>query len=60
MLVVSDVNDVFLPKPTNLLLNLADARSGSGLESSLLTRINDMFKENNIIGSAMEPALQAG
>ena len=28
MLVVSDVDDVFLPKPTDLLLNLAEARSG--------------------------------
>ncbi|KAE9406669.1 protein transporter SEC24 [Gymnopus androsaceus JB14] len=59
MLVVSDVDDVFLPKPTDLLLNLAEARTGGGLES-LLTRINDMFKENSIIGSAMGPALQAG
>lgn len=59
MLVVSDVDDVFLPKPTDLLLNLAEARSGGGLES-LLTRINDMFKENSIIGSALGPALQAG
>ncbi len=59
MLVVSDIDDVFLPKPTDLLLNLAEARAGGGLES-LLTRINDMFKENSIIGSAMGPALQAG
>ncbi|KAJ3836161.1 protein transporter SEC24 [Lentinula raphanica] len=59
MLVVSDVEDVFLPKPTDLLLNLAEARTGGGLEN-LLTRINDMFKENSIIGSALGPALQAG
>ncbi|KIK56698.1 hypothetical protein GYMLUDRAFT_46999 [Collybiopsis luxurians FD-317 M1] len=59
MLVVSDVEDVFLPKPTDLLLNLAEARKDGGLEN-LLTRINDMFKDNSIIGSAMGPALQAG
>jgi protein transport protein SEC24 len=57
MLVVSDIDDVFLPKPTDLLVNLAEARGG--LES-LLGRVNDMFQENSIIGSAMGPALQAG
>ncbi|KAG5650908.1 COPII subunit [Sphagnurus paluster] len=57
MLVVSDIDDVFLPKPTDLLVNLAEARTT--LES-LLGRINDMFQENSIVGSAMGPALQAG
>ncbi|EKM77335.1 hypothetical protein AGABI1DRAFT_43626 [Agaricus bisporus var. burnettii JB137-S8] len=57
MLVVSDIEDVFLPKPTDLLVNLAECRAP--LES-LLGRINDMFRENSIIGSAMGPALQAG
>ncbi|KAF8637917.1 hypothetical protein AX17_002539 [Amanita inopinata Kibby_2008] len=57
MLVVSDIDDVFLPKPTDLLVNLAEARQS--LES-LLGRINDMFQENSIIGSALGPALQAG
>ncbi|KAG6865001.1 COPII subunit, partial [Blastosporella zonata] len=57
MLVVSDIDDVFLPKPTDLLVNLAEARST--LET-LLGRINDMFQENSIVGSAMGPALQAG
>ncbi|KAL9710273.1 COPII subunit [Leucoagaricus gongylophorus] len=57
MLVVSDIDDIFLPKPTDLLVNLAESRSS--LET-LLGRINDMFQENNIIGSAMGPALQAG
>ena len=56
MLVVSDVDDVFLPKPTDLLVNLAEARAS--LES-LLGRLGDMFKENHIIGSALGPALQA-
>jgi len=57
MLVVSDTDDVFLPKPTDLLVNLAEARAS--LET-LLGRINEMFQENSILGSAMGPALQAG
>ena len=57
MLVVSDIDDVFLPKPTDLLVNLAESR---GSLESLLGRINDMFQENSIIGSALGPALQAG
>ena len=57
MLVVSDIDDVFLPKPTDLLVNLAEARAG--LET-LLGRVNDMFQENNVVGSALGPALQAG
>ncbi|KAF9568716.1 protein transporter SEC24 [Agrocybe pediades] len=57
MLVVSDIDDVFLPKPNDLLVNLAESR---GALESLLGRIGDMFQENSIIGSAMGPALQAG
>lgn len=57
MLVVSDVEDVFLPKPTDLCVNLAESRESL---TSLLGRINDMFKDNSIIGSALGPALQAG
>ncbi|KAF5310619.1 hypothetical protein D9619_007972 [Psilocybe cf. subviscida] len=57
MLVVSDIEDVFLPKPNDLLVNISESRAA--LES-LLGRIGDMFAENSIIGSAMGPALQAG
>jgi protein transport protein SEC24 len=57
MLVVSDIDDVFLPKPNDLLVNLSEARPA--LES-LLGRLNDMFQDNHVIGSAMGPALQAG
>ncbi|KAH9833295.1 protein transporter SEC24 [Rhodofomes roseus] len=57
MLVVSDIDDVFLPKPTDLLVNLSEARAS--LES-LLGRLGDMFADNNTIGSALGPALQAG
>jgi protein transport protein SEC24 len=57
MLVVSDIDDVFLPKPNDLLVNLAESRAA--LEA-LLGKLNDMFTENHVIGSALGPALQAG
>ncbi|PCH35320.1 hypothetical protein WOLCODRAFT_156015 [Wolfiporia cocos MD-104 SS10] len=57
MLVVSDIDDVFLPKPTDLLINLTESRPA--LES-LLGRLSDMFQDNHTIGSALGPALQAG
>jgi protein transport protein SEC24 len=57
MLVVSDIDDVFLPKPTDLLVNLAESRAS--LEA-LLGRIGEMFQDNTVIGSALGPALQAG
>lgn len=57
MLVVSDIDDVFLPKPTDILVTLKDARDA--LEN-LLGKIGDMFKDNHAAGSAMGPALQAG
>lgn len=57
MLVVSDIDDVFLPKPTDLLVNLTESRPA--LEA-LLGRLSDMFQDNHTIGSALGPALQAG
>jgi protein transport protein SEC24 len=57
MLVMSDVDDVFLPKPNDLLVNLSECRAS--LES-LLGRLNDMFVENHTVGSALGPALQSG
>jgi hypothetical protein len=57
MLVMSDVDDVFLPKPNDLLVNLSECRAS--LES-LLGRLNDMFAENHAVGSALGPALQSG
>jgi protein transport protein SEC24 len=56
MLVVSDLDDVFLPKPTDLLVNLAECRASI---EGLLTRLNDMFQDNSIVGSAMGTSLQA-
>jgi len=57
MLVMSDVDDVFLPKPNDLLVNLSECRAAVEL---LLGRLNDMFAENHTIGSALGPALQSG
>ncbi|ETW78005.1 hypothetical protein HETIRDRAFT_388085 [Heterobasidion irregulare TC 32-1] len=57
MLVVSDIDDVFLPKPTDILVNLSEARASL---DALLGRLNDMFQDNHVIGSALGPALQAG
>jgi hypothetical protein len=56
LLVVSDLEDVFLPKPTDLLINLTEARAGI---ESLLGRLNEMFQEAHAVGSALGPALQA-
>ncbi|EIW78479.1 CPII coat sec24 protein [Coniophora puteana RWD-64-598 SS2] len=57
MLVVSDVDDVFLPKPTDLLVNVLEAKVA--LEN-LMGRVNDMFQDNHTVGCALGPALQAG
>lgn len=57
MLVVSDVEDVFLPKPSDLLVNLTEARASI---EALLGRLSDMFQESHSVGSALGPAMQAG
>ncbi|KLO13344.1 CPII coat sec24 protein, partial [Schizopora paradoxa] len=57
MLVVSDLDDVFMPKPTDLLVNLTEARTQI---EGLLGRIGDMFQDSHTIGSALGPAMQAG
>jgi len=54
---MSDVDDVFLPKPNDLLVNLSECRAAVEL---LLGKLNDMFAENHTIGSALGPALQSG
>ena len=57
MLVVSDLDDVYLPKPTDLLVNLTESRTAI---EALLGRLSDMFQESHTVGSALGPALQAG
>ncbi|KAI0032870.1 protein transporter SEC24 [Vararia minispora EC-137] len=57
MLVMSDVDDVFLPQPADLLVNLTAARTSI---ETLLGRLPEMFRENRSVGNALGPALQAG
>ncbi|SNX85029.1 Protein transport protein SEC24 [Melanopsichium pennsylvanicum] len=56
MLVVSDLDDVFLPKPNDLLVNLTECRAGV---EALLQRLGDMYKDSLVTGSALGAALQA-
>lgn len=56
MLVVGDLDDVFLPKPDDLLVNLTEARPAI---EALLARLNDMFKDTHTVGNALGSALQA-
>ncbi|KAG9294277.1 hypothetical protein G9A89_021636 [Geosiphon pyriformis] len=57
MLVVSDIEDVFLPQPDDLLVNLTEART---VIESLLGRLGDMFKDTQRVGCALGSALLAG
>lgn len=56
VLVVSDIDDVFLPRPQDLLVSLKDARVSI---EALLVQINHIFKDNLSIGGALGPTLQA-
>lgn len=56
LLVVSDLDDVFLPQPNDLLVNLAESRAG--LES-LLRNLGSMYEHATSPGSALGAALQA-
>ena len=56
VLVVGDVDDVFLPQPNDLLLNLAECRAG--LES-LLTNLPAMYQTPRPAAAALGAALQA-
>ncbi|OZJ02089.1 hypothetical protein BZG36_04573 [Bifiguratus adelaidae] len=57
MLVVGDVDDVFLPSPADLLVNLSECREAV---ETLLNRLGDMFKDNTNVGNALGPALESG
>jgi len=57
MLVVSDLEDVFLPQPDDLLVNLTEARA---VVESLLRSLGDMFKDTQTVGNALGSALLAG
>ncbi|KAI8324738.1 hypothetical protein GQ54DRAFT_295911 [Martensiomyces pterosporus] len=55
-LVVGDLDDVFLPSPSDLLLNLSECREGI---ECLLSRLGSMFKDNHSVGNALSPAIKA-
>ena len=57
MMVVLDIEDVFLPKPNNILVNLTEARA---LIEALLGHLNKMFQESHTVGSALGSAMNVG
>ncbi|ROW15749.1 hypothetical protein VPNG_02041 [Cytospora leucostoma] len=57
MLVVSDLDEPFLPVPTELLVTLTESRQSI---ENFLTKLPDMFVNNQNNGSCMGSALRAG
>lgn len=57
MLVVSDLDDPFLPVPHDLLVPLTESRTSI---ENFLTKLPDMFQNNQNNGSCMGSALKAG
>ncbi|XP_036708581.1 protein transport protein Sec24B isoform X5 [Balaenoptera musculus] len=56
MLIVSDIDDVFLPTPDSLLVNLYESKE---LIKDLLNALPNMFTDTRETHSALGPALQA-
>jgi protein transport protein SEC24 len=56
MLVVSDLTDLFLPCPDDLLVNLAESRT---VVDALLTNLPGMFRATRSVDSALGSALNA-
>ncbi|KAI9071392.1 hypothetical protein K1719_046636 [Acacia pycnantha] len=56
MLVVSDLDDIFVPLPDDLLVNLSESRS---VVETFLDSLPSMFQNNANIESAFGPALKA-
>ncbi|XP_073913414.1 protein transport protein Sec24A isoform X3 [Castor canadensis] len=56
MLIVSDIEDVFIPMPENLLVNLNESKE---LVQDLLKTLPQMFTKSLETQSALGPALQA-
>ncbi|KAI1135459.1 hypothetical protein F5Y05DRAFT_171920 [Hypoxylon sp. FL0543] len=57
MLVVSDLDEPFLPVPQDLLVPLIESRNSI---ETFLTKLPDMFQNNQSNGSCMGSALRAG
>lgn len=56
MMVVTDLDDIFLPLPDDLLVNLSDSRS---VVEAFLDSLPSMFQDNVNVESAFGPALKA-
>ncbi|KAI0225524.1 COPII subunit [Massospora cicadina] len=56
MLVVGDLDEVVIPSPEDLVVNLTESRYAI---EALLSRLGLMFKSNQNVGSALGPALNA-
>ncbi|XP_073140729.1 protein transport protein SEC24 A [Henckelia pumila] len=56
MMVVSDLDDIFVPLPDDLLVNLSESRS---VVEAFLESLPSMFQENVNVESAFGPALKA-
>ncbi|KAM0865788.1 hypothetical protein ACQ4PT_043047 [Festuca glaucescens] len=56
MMVVADLDDVFLPLPDDLLVNLVDSRE---VVETFLDSLPNMFHDNVNLESALGPALKA-
>ncbi|KAI5390829.1 hypothetical protein KIW84_075930 [Lathyrus oleraceus] len=56
MLVVSDLDDIFIPLPDDLLVNLSESRS---VVESFLDSLPTMFQDNANLESAFGPAIKA-
>ncbi|MFS7941472.1 putative Zinc finger, Sec23/Sec24-type, sec23/Sec24, trunk domain, sec23/Sec24, helical [Helianthus anomalus] len=56
MMVVSDLDDIFVPLPDDLLVNLSESRS---VVDAFLDSLPSMFQDNVNVESAFGPALKA-
>lgn len=56
MLVVSDLDDIFVPLPDDLLVNLSESRS---VVEAFLDSLPTMFQDNHNLESAFGPALKS-
>lgn len=56
MMVISDLDDIFVPLPDDLLVNLSESRN---VVEAFLDSLPSMFQDNLNVESAFGPALKA-
>lgn len=56
MMVVSDLDDIFVPLPDDLLVNLSESRN---VVEAFLDSLPSMFQDNLNVESALGPAVKA-